>query len=160
MSDYADLPERVIIAVLDTNVLASGMLGLPREHSVPGELMRRWLIGQFELIISEFILDELEHHAFASSYFRSRMTVQEMSQLLSRLRSEARLVEITVEVRSVAPDPDDDQILATAASARADYLITGDQQLRDLDGFGATRIRTPREFLTTLEGGPVSEGES
>jgi predicted nucleic acid-binding protein len=49
----------VIVAVLDTNVLASGILGIARWQSTPGELLRRWQQGAFKHVVSEAILTEL-----------------------------------------------------------------------------------------------------
>jgi predicted nucleic acid-binding protein len=78
----------VIRALLDTNVVASGLLGLPHEQSVPGEILRRWLLGRFSLVLSEPILYELEHSVFASSYFQQRFTAEETKRLLGVLRDE------------------------------------------------------------------------
>jgi len=50
----------------------------------------------------------------------------------------------------MATHPEDDLILATAASARADYLVTGDRQLLALGTFEEIAIVTPRAFLDLL----------
>ena len=49
----------MIIAVLDTNVLASGFIGEDKPDSTPGELVRRWRANTFTLVVSEHILAEL-----------------------------------------------------------------------------------------------------
>ena len=46
-------------AVLDTNVLASGVVGILIPLSVPGQLLRAWRAGEFQLAISSSILTEL-----------------------------------------------------------------------------------------------------
>jgi predicted nucleic acid-binding protein len=57
-----------------------------------------------------------------------------------------------VMVSGVAPHPEDDLILAIAASARVDYLVTGDRRLRDrVPTYHGTRLVSPREFLEILE---------
>ncbi len=63
----------MIDAVLDTNVLASGIAGEALPASSPGELFRRSLVNRFELVLSEHILAELER-ALAKPYFRARLT--------------------------------------------------------------------------------------
>lgn len=138
-------------ALLDTNVIASGLLGLPRVQSVPGEILRRWLLGHFNLVLSEPILFELEHSVFSSSYFQERFSTAETEHLTATLREEAIIVEITVQITGVAGDPDDDHVLAAATSSDADYLVTGDRELRVLDDFRGIQIVTPREFLDILE---------
>jgi predicted nucleic acid-binding protein len=42
-------------------------------------------------------------------------------------------------------------VLATALSAGAEFLVTGDKELRQLGAYGGTRLLLPREFLTELD---------
>ncbi len=58
---------------------------------------------------------------------------------------------ITVTVQGVASHPEDDLILATAVSARADYLVTGDRQLLALGTFQGVQIVSPRDFVAILD---------
>lgn len=67
------------------------------------------------------------------------------------LEQEAVLTPITRQVQGVATHPEDDLILAAAVSARADYLVTGDDQLQKLGGFEGVKIVSPREFLRLLD---------
>ena len=50
----------------------------------------------------------------------------------------------------VATHPEDDLILSAAASANADYLVTGDAGLLGLTVFRETQIVSPRAFLDIL----------
>ncbi len=56
---------------------------------------------------------------------------------------------------SVCRDPDDDKFIACALAARAEFLVTEDQDLLALDGYEGLRIVTPAQFLEALglEGG-------
>lgn len=140
----------MIIAVLDTNVLASGFDGIARGDSVPGELLRRWRGGAFTLIISETILTELAR-ALSYPYFARRLSAHEIDDAFLRLRTQARIQPITVSVTGIAAHPADDLILATALSARADYLVTGDRRLRTRGAYGGTTLLSPRQFLDVLK---------
>lgn len=51
----------MIHALLDTNVLASGFLGLENSPSAPGEIVRRWRRRQFHLAVSHHLLTELRN---------------------------------------------------------------------------------------------------
>jgi predicted nucleic acid-binding protein len=42
-------------------------------------------------------------------------------------------------------------VLATALSARAPYLVTGDRRLRERIAYRGTQMLSPRQFLTLLE---------
>jgi predicted nucleic acid-binding protein len=46
----------------------------------------------------------------------------------------------------VGRDPEDDNILACALAAEADYLVTGDADLLELHEFKGTSIATPKDF--------------
>jgi predicted nucleic acid-binding protein len=68
----------VIVAVLDTNVLASGFFGLNKLESTPGELLRRWRGDAFTLVVSEPILAELAH-VFRTPWFTHRLSTAEIA---------------------------------------------------------------------------------
>ena len=57
----------------------------------------------------------------------------------------------------IATHPEDDVVLATAVSAKARYLVTGDAKLQDLRTYQDVTIFSARAFLTlvTAEQPPV-----
>jgi predicted nucleic acid-binding protein len=56
-----------------------------------------------------------------------------------------------MSVQGVATHPEDDPILATALSAGADYLVTGDRRLRDrVPLFRGIPLISPSEFRDVL----------
>jgi predicted nucleic acid-binding protein len=62
----------MIRAVLDTNVLASGALGLTGGVTPPALLLHQWRAGRFGLIISNYIEEELRK-TLAQPYFKGRI---------------------------------------------------------------------------------------
>ena len=74
----------------------------------------------------------------------------EIERVRQFLESDAVLVPITVTVQGVASHPEDDLILATAVSAHADYLVTGDRELLALERYQGVQIVTPRDFAMIL----------
>lgn len=145
----------MIGAVLDTNVLASGFLG---RDGTPDRILRRWDDGAFDLITSEAILHELER-TLAGSYFRQRISENDAAEALLRLRQSATLVDTPALPEPTASHPEDDRILSTALSGGADYLVTGDAQLRRLNTFHGVVIVTPREFLDLLPTRSANDGD-
>ncbi len=135
--------------MLGANVLASGIAGISRPQSTPGEVLRRWRANAFTLVVSQPILDELLR-TLTNPYFAARLSPTEVEANLLRLRTEARLQSITVRVSSSATHPQDDLILATALSGHAKYLVTGDRGWLAVGAFQAVRIVTPRDFLAYL----------
>ncbi len=132
--------------VLDINVLASGFV---RPEPPPGQILAAWRASLFTLVVSEHILDELTR-TFDEPYSRHHLTPIQRAHNLALLRAEAVVVPVTTTVRGIATHEEDDLVLATAASAGADYLVTGDLKLREVDRFRTVAIRTPRQFLEIL----------
>ena len=104
------------------------------------------------LALSHTILSELET-VFQGPYFRQRLGPTEIAASLALLRTHALIVPVPPAVEEVATHPEDDLILASAVSARADYLGTGDAQLRQIRTYRGVRIVSPREFLNALGSG-------
>ncbi|MYC93984.1 MAG: putative toxin-antitoxin system toxin component, PIN family [Caldilineaceae bacterium SB0661_bin_32] len=106
--------------VLDTNVIISGLNFRGNERLVL-ELARR---GRFELYLSLFILQEAAGvltRKFGWSEERS-------TQVLRMLQSTAVVVEPQRILSVIEKNQADNQILACALEASADYLITGDRR--------------------------------
>jgi putative PIN family toxin of toxin-antitoxin system len=59
---------------------------------------------------------------------------------------ESTLVEITEKIKECR-DPKDDKFLELAVSGKADFIISGDGDLRVLNPFRKIKIVSPREFL-------------
>jgi uncharacterized protein len=146
----------VIVAVLDTNVLAAGILGIARWQSTPGELLRRWQQSAFQLVISEPIIAELVR-TLATPYFTSRLNALDSEVALAMLRERSLRQSLTVQVSGVAAHTHDDAIIATALSAQAPYLVTGDRQLLALKSYRGTEFLNPRQFLAVLESSTTPE---
>ena len=131
-------------AVLDPNVLIAALLS-PR--GAPAELVSRSLAGEFELMVSERLLDELER-SLAYPKVRSRIGAGEAADFVRFLRDAALLMPDPAEVPRRSADPDDDYLLALAENEQA-VLVSGDRPLLDLAE--ALPIRTPRAFADALD---------
>lgn len=140
----------MISAVLDTNVLVSGLIGEQKLASTPGELIRRWRVKSFELVISEHIISELAD-TLTDPYFVRRLSAEAVSDTLEALRLDATIQPVTVSVTGIATHPEDDMVIATALSAQCRYLVTGDKRLQDRAAYRGTLFISPRQFLDFLE---------
>lgn len=134
-------------AVLDPNVVISALLS---PGGSPAKVLRSWLDGAYELVVSELLLAELER-ALAYPKLRKRIDPAEAAELVELLGREAEVVEDPgdpPEVRS--PDPGDDYLIALAAAAHA-AIVSGDGHLLGL----AERlpVYSPGAFLALLETG-------
>jgi putative PIN family toxin of toxin-antitoxin system len=138
----------ILRVVLDANVLVSGILGGHRT-TPPVQIVDAWREGVFELSISAEIIAEVQR-TLGKVYFRSRLSNDQIDRAVALLRRRSNFVRLHIRVQGVVRDPDDDVILSTALSAEADYLVSGDKALLELQSYGAIRIVSPREFLDIL----------
>lgn len=132
--------------VLDANTLASGAI---TTTGTLASIIDAWRNGKYIVIVSEPILLELER-TLQKPYFQQRLTNKQSSRFIMLLRKRATISTITISVRGVATHPEDDLILATALSAKANYLVTGDAKLQKLGTYSGIRILSPRAFLDIL----------
>jgi putative PIN family toxin of toxin-antitoxin system len=133
--------------VLDANTLASGAVAAP--GTTLAEVIDRWMSDEYDVVLSQAILTEL-HRTFANPYFTGRLSIQERTEYLALVSQHALLIPITATVQSIATHPEDDVVLATAESANASYLVTGDRKLQGLSSYKNIRILSPAAFLAVL----------
>jgi len=139
----------VISAVLDTNVLASGTISAA---NAPGQILNAWHARKFELVTSAHIIEELTR-TFQKPYFQKRLSSKATTNFIDLLQNEAFVTPIIVKVQNVATHPEDDLTIATALSAKSDYLVTGDQSLLNKVGnsYKGVILTTPSDFLKILQ---------
>jgi uncharacterized protein len=135
-------------AVLDTNTIVSGTI-VPQ--GISGQILDAARQGRFSLFVSAPIIAEavrnLSHSRIASKY---RISASDIDRVASYLRQQTGYIPITATVHGVASHAEDDLILATAVSAEADYLVTGDHKLQELQAYEGVLIVSPRQFLDVL----------
>jgi putative PIN family toxin of toxin-antitoxin system len=131
-------------AVLDVNILIAALLS---PTGAPAQLVFRWLAGEFELVVSEALLAELER-ALAYPKVRRRITSDEAAEFVALIRRLSVLAPCSTASHHSA-DRGDDYLLALAETQRA-LLVSGDQHLLALAE--ELPIDTPRGFLDTLAG--------
>ncbi len=133
--------------VLDTGILIAALItsGTP-----PDAIYRAWRKKRFELITSEWQLEEFRR---VSRYpkLRTYLKSADAGNLVNGLRREATVLSQLPTV-DLSPDPDDNPVLAMALAAHADILVTGDRRdLLALGTVGATRILSARQFVDELK---------
>lgn len=101
------------------------------------------------VVVSEHILAEVSR-TIGKEYFRQRLTQEQVDQAIAAIRRGATITGITCTVAGIATHPEDDLILATALSAGADLLVTGDTHLQQLGVYKGVSIVSPHQFLQEL----------
>lgn len=132
--------------VLDTNVVVSAFFW----NGAPRRLLQASRAGHIELFTSTALLaemtDVLSRKKFEKKIAASLFTVD---QLVDRYAALALLVKPEF-LKGVAPDPDDDVVIATALAAQASFLVTGDKPLLSLVGYQSVSIVEVETALQAL----------
>lgn len=130
--------------VLDTNVLVAAVLS---RSGAPAELVRLWLEGAFDVVVSSLLLAELRR-VLAYPKIRSRVSEAEAQAFLALVTEGATIVDEPVRPPSLrTADPNDDFVVAIAEEARA-VIVSGDQHL--LEMAGRIPVRSPEGFRRFL----------
>ena len=132
-------------AVLDTNVVISALL-FPGPVSRLGDL---WKSGTFLMLASGEMIGE---YVRVLAYPRFELDVDGRRFLL---HEEILPFVIPVKPKKAPPptrrDPQDEKFLACARDGKADFLVTGDEDLLALRRIGRCRITPVAEFLRRLQ---------
>ena len=134
-------------AVVDTNVLLSGLLW----HGTPHTVLERARDGRLKLVTTAALLDELcdvlGRAKFRSILLRLGKTPEE---LVAGVRQLSVVVEASPFAAAIAWDADDDVVLAAALAGQADLIISGDSDLLVLGSHAGVPIFSPSDAMDRL----------
>lgn len=123
--------------VLDTNVLIAAFITSGICHEILEHVIRN-----HKLVLSDFIVNEFEDKLLNKFHYEEN----EVNQALKLLLVRGEMISVSPLQSQISPDPDDDNIIATAVSANCDCIISGDKDLTGLKQFQNIRIIRPSEF--------------
>ena len=133
-------------AVLDTNVLISGVIAT----GVPHKLLIKGFEREYQIVVSVETLTEFRETLLKYPE-RFQMSEHEVQQEVELVRYYSEFVDPQEDITAVEADPDDDKFLEAAVAGGVDYLVSGDGHLLDLDSFRGTDIVEPRTFYDRLD---------
>ena len=131
--------------VLDTNVVLSVLLFGGRLEFIRKALKD----GQLRLLFSEDTLEELVR---VLHYPKFGLEDEEIDFLIYvEVLPYAEVVENVVEIdKEICRDKDDIKFLECAVSGKADYVVSGDDDLVSIGEFEGIKIITPAELKKVL----------
>jgi putative PIN family toxin of toxin-antitoxin system len=129
-------------AVLDPNVLISALLS---PTGVPAALLKRWLDGDFELIVSKHLLAELRR-ALSYPKIRGHVSGDEAEAFIVLLQGAGTMAQDPASPPQISRDAGDDYLLALARSTAA-VLVSGDEDLLEVRD---APVESPRSFMSKL----------
>lgn len=132
--------------IIDTNLFISFLIGKRLQR-----LKHTLIDSSTELIFAEQNIDELLI-VTSRDKFRKYFPMRDVENLVDFIRITSKVYEIK-QIEEVCRDPKDDFLLALAKRGKANFLITGDNDLLDLKIYGKTKIISIDEFEKILESG-------
>jgi len=133
-------------AVLDTNVLISGVIAT----GVPHKLLVKGFNHEYQIVVSVETLNEFRDTLLKYPE-RFHMDEDEVQEEVETIRYFAEFVAPQEDITAVEDDPDDDKFLEAVVAGDVDYLVSGDGHLLSLGSFRGIDIVEPRTFYERLD---------
>jgi|ERR1700722_3026097 len=133
----ANKPERIVI---DTNVFISFLIS-----DSFSKLDKHFQANKIRLLFSNELLGEFLE-VIARPKLKKYFSDNDIIKLLDSIQNHADFINITTTVNACR-DPKDNFLLALALNGKADYLITGDEDLLVMKKFKKTTIIKIADFL-------------
>ncbi len=138
--------------VVDSNVFVSALVA-PR--GTAGILVRKLVEDERTVfLISPETMGELRRVLTYSKIVKLlKFSPEDVNRFLSSIEMLSEEVDETLSVSGLeCRDPDDIKFLAVAMEGRADFLITGDEDLLVLGKIEEIPVVTPSQYLSQFEG--------
>ena len=126
--------------VMDTNVFVSGVFF----SGPPYQILKAWQSGEFELVVSQEILDEYRRVGDVLGEDHPNV---DLKPILNFVFEHAKVYKSTVLKGAICEDPDDDKFFACALASGSKVIISGDKHLLNASGYQGIRVLKPREFV-------------
>jgi putative PIN family toxin of toxin-antitoxin system len=134
--------------VLDTNVVVSAFLW----EGKPGRLLALAGEGDIRLFTSRALLTEIRATLHKPKLAKAvAATDTTVDTILTDYRRLVTVVRATSLATAISRDPDDDWVIACAITARADVIVSGDDDLLVLKTVAGIAIRPVADLLRELE---------
>lgn len=136
--------------VLDTNVVISALLWRGKPYQLLEAVSRS---RELRLFSSPALLEELAD-VLARPMAAKRLALigKTAAEVLADYQAVVEVVEPRVVPRVVLRDADDDQVIAAAWAAQADFIVSGDSDLLSMGCYQTIHIINAAQALLRLQG--------
>jgi uncharacterized protein len=110
-------------------------------------LMIESCITEHNIFISDFIFGELREKLIE----KIKLPLKTVDEIIAYLTEQAVVTNPKHLVSDVCRDPDDDNIISLGLAAKAEYIVTGDRDLLDINQYETLHIVSPKEFSEVLK---------
>ena len=128
--------------VIDTNVLISALINNGKSRKLVLKLL-----DEHTVILSSQMLAELTD---VISRDKFSATNSQIDRFISILVKKATMVSVRSIPKVILEDPDDDVVLTTALSGKAEYIVSGDKHLLKITCYEKTQIVSVNQFIQII----------
>jgi putative PIN family toxin of toxin-antitoxin system len=130
--------------VLDTNILISAIVfgGKPRK------VLESAIRGEIQLVLTEKIIQEMRE-VLEGKKFQYPKEITDL--IIQELEALAEIVKPKENISLIEKDPKDNRVLECAQESQADYIVSGDAHLLELEIFEGSKIVIAEEILEILD---------
>jgi putative PIN family toxin of toxin-antitoxin system len=137
--------------LVDTNVFVSYLIN-PGQSGAVQAIIQAFLEGQYTLLLPDTLFQELLKTVQRKSPLAKRVSLEEIEFFSSALETYGEpIAKIQDPIPALVRDPKDDYLVAYAVVGKADYLVTGDDDLLVFKKIDRVKIITPAEFVSLLK---------
>ena len=131
-------------AVIDTNVLVSGLLwrGTPYQLLKWAEEKRLTIYTSLDILAEVY---RVLHYAKFQKYIDNQHVSSD--ELFTQVAALCTIIQVDKTVENICPDRDDEKFISCALSANVQVLISGDNHLLDLKQYQTLRIITAQKYF-------------
>lgn len=138
-------------ALFDTNIFISYLLSPTAEGTITS-IVEAAVEQAFTLILPSEFVERFPTAVASKKYLAKRIEPEDAKELIEILLEVSEIVSrIRGPIPRVCRHVKDDYLLAYALVGRADYLVTGDDDLLVLGQVEEVKIVTPTDFLAILK---------
>ena len=137
--------------VLDANIYISALISTTGS---PDKIIARWEQGDFEVLITQEIIDELSRVLrYPRIMKRHKKDEAKINRYLHLLSKQATMIESAKTLDVVTDDETDNRYIECAYFGKADYVVSGDNHLLRVGEYQGIFILPPAAFIAMLDAG-------
>lgn len=135
--------------VLDANIFVSALIS---DKGNPARIINRWLAGEFDLLVSRPIVDEiLKVTGYERIQNKYAKVGENRLEFVALVEENSIWAEPSETIDIVSADESDNRYIECAVTGNAQYIVSGDQHLLDIGDYQGIIIVTPAMFITLLD---------
>ena len=127
---------------IDTDVLISALINNGKSRKLFLKLLEEHTVILCSQMLAE-LADVISRDKFS-------VTRSQVDRFISILVKKATIVSVSSIPKVMLEDPDDDVVLATALSGKAEYIVSGDKHLLKIACYEKTQIVSVNHFIQII----------